>query len=192
LFCDGFESPNLADVWTLAGGVSTGAPRTGSASLAAAITSQTRVASAAVRTFGASAGTELFARAWFFVPATSSLAHLNLLSFPGDSSGDIAVYTSQNELRVWNFAVSGSSSSGLAVPRDRWFCIELHVSIGATGAIEVRLDDQPVITRSNELTQLPGGYGWLEVGITWAHPVQPPTSLRVDDVVAATQPIGCT
>jgi hypothetical protein len=103
------------------------------------------------------------------------------------------------EFRILPMSVDINSSSGVfpgmpmkTFPRDRWVCVELHVSIDATdGLFEAYLDGVLAVT-SGHVKSLPAdGFTAAEVGVKYAGAMQGPVEVYVDDVAVARTRIPC-
>jgi hypothetical protein len=75
----------------------------------------------------------------------------------------------------------------LAQAVDRWMCVETTVSFGARTSVQVAVDGIPAI--SVALADPSAFYNVVEVGAARAD--APGLRVYVDDVVVATQHIGC-
>jgi hypothetical protein len=132
-------------------------------------------------------------RAWMFFPALPGLAKVNLLSINGVASDSIIVLADQDELRV--FSVAGDPvtvTTGVDVPRDRWFCLELHADLAATGgALRLDLDGTQIGGQAGVTTIGDGGYNGISAGALFADADQDPLTFYIDDVALSTQPVGC-
>lgn len=194
LFCDGFESPTL-DVWTTTtgGAVRHLVPvRTGMAALGTPVDPAV-LSSVRVHPFGDVTSGEIHARAWFFVPSGVPLTKLEILGVDDDTaSSQILILIDQEEIRVYSELAVVTYTTGVAVTRDRWQCMELNVTISDTaGALSMQIDGVPVTAMSGFDTRPAAGYSAFVVGAKFAFPGQAITELSVDDVVVGTQPIGC-
>ena len=85
--------------------------------------------------------------------------------------------------------------SGMATtsfPRDRWFCIQVHIDVASsTGQYRVSLDGAEVIVGTGLDTQPALGFSRIGVGITWSDATQPLVTVYVDEVAAGRNPIPC-
>lgn len=132
-------------------------------------------------------------RAWMLFPALPSLAKVNLMSIDGVASDSITVLADQDELRVFSAAAPPVTvTTGVDVPRDRWFCLELHADLAATGgAIRLDLDGAQIGGQPGISTIGDGGYGGISAGALFVDPAQAPLTFYIDDVALSTQPVGC-
>jgi hypothetical protein len=81
------------------------------------------------------------------------------------------------------------------MPVGRWVCLELELVVSDTGGrVIVRLDGTTVVDRDAIDTRPAAAIGDLEVGLSYVAPATASdTTVLIDDVVVATQPLaGCT
>lgn len=193
-FCDGFESPTF-DAWTSRnGGVvqTTSLVHTGAGALVATTDATLQIADV-VSAFTPIGSGEVHARGWFYLPSGYPIFKFNLFGLYG-STGAVIV-ADQGKLNVFNDGPPAVTLyTNADVPRDRWFCLEVHLTISPTnGTGALNLDG----TQLGEMTgwntvPAAGGYNKLLAGLPFLFPTQDPaTTLFLDDVVVGSQPIGC-
>ncbi|HUS27099.1 MAG TPA: hypothetical protein VMZ53_01270 [Kofleriaceae bacterium] len=139
------------------------------------------------------AASQLAARAWYYMPTNAALDHANVMTlqsvsnqltaFVAGPAGNFNLYA--------NMAGGILSPAGAAIPRDRWFCMELDLVVGPSGSAAMRIDGAPAGTISNVDTRTPGGYTEWLVGVGFSLGTQPAFTFFIDDVVLATTPPGC-
>jgi hypothetical protein len=223
LLCSGFELEESGLPWTLArdsGAVveivsRTGeiAPHDGTHMLHVLLTSMPSDAgnssqAAMYHSFTASPYTsgELYARAWFQVPALNPgivKNHIDLFTL--DSAGhhgeEIALYLPgdpESRLDAWidpNGSPQGiiiSPSPPMLIPTGSWFCVALHVTIGLNGSLEFDVNQTrsgPQATR----TLLNDGVDEIGVGLLFVDSTMSmgTSELYVDDVAVSTSPLSC-
>lgn len=195
VFCDNLESANLAswsDPPTGAAAWQTGTTHSGHGALQ--VTTDGRQVSYIGTALDPVASGSIHARAWFYMPSDVALNKIDIYSLNGSDSG-LVFLIDKNELRVYNAASGGATvTTGVLAPRDRWFCIEIHVAISPTaGAIQLDLDGEPVGAIRTGLDTSPGGgYAHLSIGMSFVVRPQSAVTFYIDDVAAGVQPIGCS
>jgi hypothetical protein len=224
LFCSGFEPEEPGSPWNISRDtgavvevVSLGdiAPHGGAHALHVILPSMpsdptTAPSRAAVyHTFTGSPYTsgELYARAWFQVPASNigiAKNHVDLFTLGNASHGgeEITLYLPGEQpdghVDVWvdttgsPDGVTVPPASPMVIPTGSWFCIALHVTIGSNGPLEFGLNQtqsgpQPTQTRLNDGFDLIGvGLEYLDQATSTAT-----SELYVDDVAVSTSPLSC-
>jgi hypothetical protein len=199
LFCDGFE--DLKSRWSYEIAMNGTAARTttrfhsGSASLLATTgaAAPNTAARYAIKAFNHQKSGEIWARSFYYVPSssvadpyfsTTVVAELE----PPYFGFSLLVLPSRVAIGVGDKRYQGT----LAFPRDRWTCVELHVSVAATGGMFEAYLDGALAARSPAIDTLPDqGYTTLDVGIHYTDPKQGPVEVYVDDVVASNTRPGC-
>lgn len=196
LFCDGFEGPGI-DAWN--GGVGavtreTSVVHSGAGSLRSS-SDAAQSGSGVWQSIPDVVSGSLHTRAWFYVPSGFFIFKVNLIG-DGNPSGDAVVFLIDNEeLRAYAAPPPGAVvTSGITVPRDRWFCIELHADVAATATGSVALDlDGAEIGRMNAIATLPAGnLTAVSIGPIYVGQAQEPLTIYIDDVVTGTEPVGCS
>lgn len=135
---------------------------------------------------------ELYLRAWFFIPSSLAITKYNLLDADGDVSATGPVFlVDQSELRVYVPSASTTIVTGRLAPRDQWFCIQLHVTAGVAGAVELALNETGIATMSGIDTIPTGGYRTLGIGMLFMPKDQAAGTIYFDDLVASRDPVGC-
>jgi len=193
VFCDDFEAATLA-AWSELEGApirQTSVVHAGGGALAVASTSAAQSA-VGVQLAPITTGS-LNLRAWMRFPALPPLAKVNLLSIDGVGSDSIIVLADQDELRVYSTAGAAVTvTTGVDVPRERWFCLELHADLAATdGALRLDLDGAQIGGQPGIATVGDAGYGGISAGALFVDPDQDPLTFYIDDVALSTRPVGC-
>lgn len=80
--------------------------------------------------------------------------------------------------------------STIAMPREHWVCLELDIDVDANGSLALWLDGEQVYGASAVDTVVPGGFQRLVLGSLVSRS-DPPVEVVVDDLIVATEPIGC-
>jgi hypothetical protein len=196
LFCDGFEGPNL-DGWTDAYGAlvrQTAIVHTGTAAARATSDGSQQAAGVGVAPYNGLSTGSLHYRAWFYVPSGFAITKINLFTTYGNTGNDEVVFlVDQEELRVYSARGPRTITSGTTMPRDRWFCIEVHIDIAASnGTVRLDLDGTTIGSGSGFSTLPAGGYTFLGVGTLFLPVGQGASTIYIDDVATGTQPLGCS
>jgi len=204
-FEDGFEEGLIeAAGWVASfetnGSVDTVAdPRhTGSASLQAEITAAGGTATPiGVWSDSVSSG-DIWARAWLYVPASTSVSGIVPLSVGDMTNGYLHAWLgSENRLAlvVGDEIPPTVSLASETYPVDEWFCLRLHAVVSdADGSAELFLGDGPepiAPLGPMEDTRPDGDYSTVLAGIAHAQPEQGPAEIFVDDILVADAPIPC-
>ena len=198
LFCDGFEG---APVW--AGQRMQGATATisndkvyrGSSALKVVLAGGAQSAGSfyATNPLGGITSGKLYIRGYFYIPSGTPATHLLLLWAAGTGTppADGVGYAVDNELAYGENNIKPVGfSAGVAVPRDKWTCLEMEIDIGSTGNLSWTVDGAfGGGVGGNDVPT--GGYQRFEVGVVDAPSTQAPIDVYVDEVVADTAPIGC-
>ena len=199
LFCDGFEAVTLVPPWqgtisdpgsTLAR-ATTGA-RAGEAALEASVTRERTSAFVYAPLSPAPTDGSVYARAWFRF-SSAALWHLDFLTFDSPD-GAIGPLVLDGEIAAFNPLALGEirSTAPLTVPLDTWVCVELHLGLDRTaGVIDVWLDDALALHADGMTTIGASPVGLVRVGVSFAGAGQGPATVWVDEVVVATERIGC-
>jgi hypothetical protein len=100
---------------------------------------------------------------------------------PGD---DLRVLLGPNQ-RSLHFAGPGN------VPRDEWVCLELALDVAAsTGSLALFVNGEQRVQASDVTTLPPGPFTVLSVGAVPSDE-SVGTDVAIDELVVATEPIGC-
>lgn len=143
-----------------------------------------------------------FARAWVYVPSTTTLSgdnYFTLMEVRQDVDPFLGVgvelHGDNTSLTNWTATPSAVSSTASAFPRDAWVCVEWSVTFDAkSGASSVWLGGaaQPIATITSTLTAPTPAYGSFLIGAyATATAPQPEIELWIDDVVLDTARVGC-
>jgi hypothetical protein len=197
LFCDGFEGSDLITGWELdredMGVTSLVADPVyrGAGAMSASTSAATGVAAVTSTLASAVSEGDLWARAYFYVPSGPALALATVLIFYGDDDGYGAQF--RETYGAWMGTPTGRvvSPGGMPVPRDRWFCYELHVVVGAAGSIEVFASGEQVIAMSGIPTLPTGGLHTITAGLEFTVDTQEPLTIYVDEVAAGPTRLPC-
>lgn len=198
LFCDGFEDPQLA-AWggSEIDGASTVTrdPALGHAGASLHVVGQSGsdFASEFVDVFPLVPPPDQYIRVYIFAPSSSTLdtEPASLANASRNNQIVFSLYDDSLDIHAHGMAGGFNVTQQIVPPRDRWVCYELHVAIGAAGAVELLQDGVQVAEQAAIDTQPPAGdLARVLVGMTSKNNVAQ-EQLNVDDVVADTAPIGC-
>lgn len=203
IFCSGFESPDLSD-WSSVlvygnAGIQQTSDRTfeGAGALHASSTGQQSSAVVAEE-FSPVKGGDLFLRASLYVPGGLATKTMNVL-FLGDvatpdpfkgidfnlEDGAFSTYVPENDPQRF-------TSTSLVIPRDRWFCLQIHVKVGkGDGAVTVLVDGATALDEQGMNTNPDAGIHLLRVGIDWSSLQTEPFDFYVDGLVLSTTSVEC-
>jgi hypothetical protein len=209
LFCDGYEVSDLTKTWDyqyllgagsgtdwstsiLHSGLGALHAQPGASHAGTAMTNAARWGKGLIYDHRKSG--DVWARWYYYVPSSTSITTFF-------SAGVIA----EREQPYFGFAAIIRPArvdigvgdvfypGGVAFPRDRWVCVELHAAVAAApaGVFELYLDGvrQIQVTDVNTLPNM--GYSSLDIGIHHTEPNQGPVEAYADDVAAGTTRIGC-
>jgi hypothetical protein len=203
IFCSGFERPDLSD-WTRtvvvkAAHVEQTEDRAydGKGSLHAASTDQQSTAVVA-KEFDPVMDGDLYLRMHLYVPSGLQTKTMNVM-FLGDfaspdpfkgvdfnlEDGFLSTYVPQDSPDRY-------TSDTLAIPRDRWFCMQVHMTVSdGQGTLKIDLDGQTGLEEQGMKTKPAAGIHLLRVGIDWSSMQTDPFDIYVDDLVLATASVDC-
>jgi hypothetical protein len=137
---------------------------------------------------------DLYVRWHVYVPSTIvnvNLASVHLVEMDTPFRG--LIYGFQDGMaEVASSEASATSTSTIAVPRDRWVCAQMHVVIADTGGrIEGALDEQ-LIAPVLDIDTLPtGGFRNVHAGVFSTALATEPMEMWTDELAIGTQPIPC-
>jgi len=136
---------------------------------------------------------DVFIRAYFYVPTGAVTVHVDVLAIasnPDLSIPPVHVGIVNSAIGIQN-SVNAMTYLGGTIPRDRWFCYELHValSVNATGAIEQFIDGTLDLPIPDVPTVLDVGISHFGAGVLYAQ--DPVPVIYTDDVVVSSSRIGC-
>jgi hypothetical protein len=202
LFCDGFETATLTgwSGYSLGSGTAmqtTAMAYRGVGSLRADTTAAG--GTAAVHWNGLAGRTtgDIYVRGFFYFPSGYTFYQVGvMLLLPRTPADNVAMMIGGGGgFGGWSGAgmqyVPGSST--VMAPRDRWVCLEMHVTLSATttGGLEMFMDGMPVGSASGFATTPADGQQEVHVGFPHTDVMQEPATVYVDEVVVDTNRIGC-
>lgn len=196
MFCDGFEDAGLAAWPDLRGAIvqQTNLKYRGAGALQAMSNLPQDTAAATVRPFGSFTTGDIYLRAWFYVPTGPAvISKVNLLDIYGGPGDGMVVLVDQNRLVVFAAPSATTLTTQLTVPRERWFCVELHVAVAdAGGSVRLDVDGIERAAATNIRTRPDPGFSGLSVGTLFLAADQAPLTIYVDELALGTQPHGCS
>jgi hypothetical protein len=203
ILCSGFEQADLSD-WTRVVKVgdadvtqSEARAHTGAGSLFAE-SAGPESAAVVAQEFPAVTGGELFLRAFMYVPMNVPTQTMNIL-FLGDYATpdpfkgvDINLEDGALSTYVPGGHPERFTSTTLVIPRDRWFCLQLQMTVSdVAGALTMRVDGELGLEQKNMNTRPAAGVHLLRAGIDWSSGQTERLEISLDDLVLATTPVAC-
>lgn len=197
LFCDGFEDVALA-AWSGKlvenGSSADHFPDFGfhGSSLKAFAPGGSAVAARYVDVFPAQPPAEAWVRAYVYAPsgATLDLEPVAIANAADTVHLVFSLYDDSFDIHAHGIAGDFGLDETMAPPRDRWVCYELHVAIGAAGAVELYRDGALVLAQPNLDTRPADDLSRVLVGIV-SKPTQPTAAIHVDEIAIDTRRPGC-
>lgn len=203
LFCESFEDPSLLH-WTVQeaydGTVGYTRERAfrGVGALAASTSATGGYAERIASVLGSITEGDVHVRAYVYVPEGAPLVHSSILHIGGHRSrvateplagfnamdGFASMYVGAGDFHVDDQLV--------AVPRDRWFCVQLQVHVDdVAGEARIWIDQTLAGERVGVDTRPEGPYESLGAGIAWSTLTQEPFTVLVDEIAIARTPMPC-
>ncbi len=204
ILCSGFESPDLSD-WSRVSVFGNAALEQtsdrayeGNGALHASSTGEKSSAVVASE-FPAVKDGDLFLRSFLYVPAGLTTKTMNVF-FLGDvatpdpfkgidvnlEDGAFSTYVPENNPQRF-------TSTALTIPRDEWFCLQIHVHVATgAGAVTILVDGQTALDEQGMNTRPDAGIHLLRAGIDWSSLQTEPFDYYVDGLVLATANVDCS
>jgi hypothetical protein len=203
LLCSGFEKPDLSDFSRVITVNHAQVEQTrersfqGNGALHAQSTDQESAAVVA-KDFPAVKDGDLYLRAYIYVPDGLETQTMNIL-FLGDIAtpdpfkgtdfnlldGALQTYSPQDHPDRF-------TSTALTIPRDKWFCFQVHMVVSKdAGAVTINVDGDVALDEKDMNTRPDAGVHLLRIGIDWSSMQTDPFDYYVDDLVLDTAPIPC-
>jgi hypothetical protein len=204
LVCAGFESQDVTTGWDgtsieNAGALehTTAKHHSGSGALHATSRAAESAATVVANFTPVRSGT-LYLRGYLYLPADLPTHTMNIF-FLGDDpgvdeffgidvnleSGAVQVYSPQSDLQ--------RHTGNVTVPRDRWFCFRLSMTVSADrGQVQAFIDDRLALDASNLATLPPAGVRTFRAGIDWSSETASVFEIYMDDLVVDTAPVDCS
>jgi hypothetical protein len=197
LLCSGFEKPELSAEWsyqdhTRDGVVERSVERahSGVGSLRASSAGPSNYALVAAD-FPALRGGELHLRSYVYVPADQPTQIMNVM-FVGDGDHGVDFNLDDGAAQLYSPQSPQRYTDTRSIPRDRWFCLRLQLSIDdVRGAMRVFIDERMALQTGPFDTLPEDGVNELRLGIDWSSEQEPLFEIYFDDVVADTAPVSC-
>jgi len=203
IFCSGFERPDLSD-WTRVVVVkdahveqSEKRSHRGKGALHAASTGA-KSSAVVAEDFDAVTAGDLYLRMYLYVPAGLPTKTMNIL-FLGDfatpdpfkgvdfnlEDGALSSYVPQD-------TPDRFTSKTLTIPRDHWFCMQIHMTVSEKqGTLTIDVDGERGLEQQGMNTKPAAGIHLLRAGIDWSSLQTERFDYYLDDLVLATMPIDC-
>jgi hypothetical protein len=133
----------------------------------------------------------LFARTFVYVPSSfdSNIAGAIMILENQTTFAQIEVSVENQGLSVYDSIDGMKYTPQATLSYDSWHCIELEVQRGTPGAINLWIDDAPVLSKGGVATN--GNFNMLAVGLTDTLPGSPGRELWLDEVAVDGQRITC-
>lgn len=203
VFCSGFERPDLSD-WTqvLVDGnahVEQSAKRAhdGQGALHAGSTGE-KSSAVVAKEFDAVKDGDLYLRAYLYVPGGLETKTMNIF-FLGDfatpdpfkgvdfnlEDGAFSVYVPEANPQRF-------TSTTLTIPRDEWFCLQVHMVVSAkAGQVTIDVNGDNALEQHGMNTRPDAGIHLLRIGIDWSSLQTTPFDYYVDDLVLSRSSVDC-
>jgi hypothetical protein len=200
--CSGFEKPDLSD-WTGVlvenqGHVEQTEDRShdGRGSLHADSTAA-KSAAVVAKEFSPVKDGELYLREFLYVPEgptkTINILFLGDYATPDPFKGvDFNLEDGALSTYVPGDNPDRFTSTSLVIPRDRWFCLQVEMTVSPdAGALTMRVDGELGLEQKNMNTRPAAGVHLLRTGVDWSSEQADPFEFYVDDLVLSTEPVDC-
>jgi len=197
LFCDGFEAVGF-DAWggeQAPGGSTlervTDTVYRGTGALRAEAVDGENYAQLYAEVFPIPAPTDQWFRGYYYFPAGGPPGIEFHELTDTDRTYNFIVYTrngTENDFHSHGFG-DARGYFDMLMPQGRWFCLEVHLDLGA-GAISAYVDDVLTASQSGLDLTTPRGLSTIHAGVAW-NDTGAAAVLYVDEVVADTERIGC-
>jgi hypothetical protein len=203
IFCSGFERPDLSD-WTRSIVVNKAHVEqtdersyAGKGALHASSTDQ-KSSAVVAEDFDPVANGDLYLRVHLYVPAGLSTKTMNIM-FLGDfatpdpfkgvdfnlEDGALSTYVPQD-------SPDRFTSNTLTVPRNRWFCMQIQMTVSdKQGMLTIDVDGQTALEQQGMNTKPAAGIHLLRAGIDWSSLQTEPFDYYLDELVLAKTPVAC-
>lgn len=128
-------------------------------------------------------GSTLHFRAYYYLP--EPLDHVNLASFEN------CVVVGQVNTGIWCDPPGRFSGEKVALPTERWFCLQFELPLRPDATPKLSLDGEPIAIMPNVDTTVADGLSWLAVPAWYTDDSQPPVEIFVDDLAVSLDPVPC-
>ncbi len=138
--------------------------------------------------------TTVHARGYLFVSSgivtdDFTVFHLGHWSTP---LGGTDIDVTAGKLESYSYASGTIVESGVDIPRDRWFCLQVSIELAeSTGSVRVKIDGNQIIDAPNLATLPAEGLTDFAMGLPWTGSKQPELSVFIDEVAVGEAPIDC-
>jgi hypothetical protein len=142
-------------------------------------------------------GTDLYLRAFVYLPSPMPTAKLTFLRFQQSTGNQFAIdlQLANGRFQTTATRTGAVEASVLGAPLDAWFCAEWHVNLDSNGYAALSVDAVPVagLNAENHFdTSNNSPYDWLVLGIDTGASGATVPALFLDEVIVDDKPIGCT
>ncbi len=135
---------------------------------------------------------ELYARVYVYVPSGFTASAADFLDVDGTDNGMFLGVGAGDSVFAYFDKVSRQARSGpSAIVRDRWTCVQVHVTVGLGGSVDLSVDGTVVAGQTGVDTTVSGGYDTVGGGLVWTDPTQASSEVYVDEVAVGTSPLPC-
>lgn len=199
LFCESFEDPASGAMWTSTarGSVEMSPAYRGSLGVRARVAptsdaNEDARAQVGRRVLDGLTSGAVYTRAYVYLPGSpGELMFLGFAENGGAFAHVSAGLDGDGTARVDATTATLSGYSENVLPRDRWLCVELAVTIGAQGSARVTVDGAAVVELVG-IDTVPGlGFENVLAGVVWAETSEAGSEVQIDELVVDDQPIGC-
>ena len=197
LLCDGFEGglgdwdrPREDDGMVR---VTTDVVYRGGSALEVSVNGTGSVGRASIsQLFSPISSADTWVRAYFYIPSATYGDEISLLAVGELSINGESAATGFSIAETWLWTTPNDDAVGpTLIPMDTWFCLQLHVTAGAAGRLEVFYDGASAATLAADTT-LSDGFEELIIGIERAGTAQTaPVVLYVDEVAVDRAMLSC-
>jgi hypothetical protein len=203
LVCAGFEASELESEWSFASDSadaqlerSTLRSHHGGAALHASSSGPESYALVAAD-FPALRAGKLYVRAHLYVPARLPTEIMNLLFVGAADATDpfqgVDLNLEDGAAQLFSPQSAERYTDTEGVPRARWFCLRLELSIDdSDGRVRVFVDERLALDSAAFDTLPDAGVNQLRLGIDWSSSQEAFFEVYFDDVVVDTEPVACS
>ncbi len=197
IFCDGFESGASMPEWdgvSVSAGTGTWTSsetyRGGGAFHATSSAPNGRAYDEKVVTPARTSG-EIHLRAYTLVRSSPAITEGAILFATENANPYDGLSVQITDGMIAAFGWDTDFSSTMTFPTDRWVCVELSITIGASGSFAISVDGHDAITAAGIDTRVGSGYATINVGLDWTGSSNVGGDVLIDEVVLDDAPIGC-
>jgi len=202
LLCSGFEALDLESEWEAsvssgAAAVERSAARShhGTGALHA-ISDGPESYGLVLGRFPAQRSGDVHLRAHVYMPSGLATEIMNILFVGSAERSDpfegIDINVQNGALQLFSPQSAMRYSDRTALPRDRWFCLQLHIAIDAQDGFVRAFVDERLALETEPFDTLPSaGLGELRAGVDWSSNQAEHFEIFFDDLVLDTSAVAC-